>query len=311
MMQGSQRYPSVQRGLVTVGMTIFNEAQWLRQALESILQQSYSDLEILVLDNASTDGSAAIAEEIAREDPRVSHVRHDRNLGANENYHRGVLQAGGEYFMMAAGHDLWEPDYVSTLVAALVECPQAVLAFGDGIPISEDGHRLPPKHDFCSTEGVRSPLHRFNLYMWAGQMPAYGLIRTDALRRIRTNLPVVASGQVFLQELAILGEFVSRPHAVFYRRQTRSREDRAARGERNIAALLPSGHRAVLPYWRVCLEIVRAAWRTPLKGRARRRLRFQLVTSSLAAFSRFYPYLVDDLRPRILVRRLFRFRSRS
>ncbi len=289
-------------GLVTVAMTIYNEERWLRQAIESLLEQSYMDLEILILDNASTDGSSAIAAEFAEREPRVQHIRHERNLGANENYHQGVLRAGGEYFLMAAGHDLWNTNYVETLVGAL-DRSEAVLAFGANAMIDEEGAPLPPRADFCSTENVRSAVRRFNLYMWADQLPLYGLIRTSALRSVRTNLQILAGGQVLLQELAILGEFVYRPDAVFFWRSVRPRERQEDRSSRNIGALLPPGHRVWFPYWRVCREIVRAACRGPVKGRARRRVRFQLVASSLSAYVRFFPYLVDDLRFRNFGRR--------
>lgn len=290
-------------GLVTVAMTIFNEERWLREAIESLLAQTYEDLEILILDNASTDASSAIAAEFVQRDPRIRHVLHERNLGANENYHRGVLEARGEYFLMAAGHDLWSPNYVKELVAALGRS-EAVLAFGATTVIDENGKELIHRGDICSTEGIRSPLHRFNLYMWADQLPVYGLVRTTALRSVRTNLQIVAGGQVLLQELAILGEFAYRPDAVFQWRRVRAREKREQRSERNIVALLPEGHRASFPYWRVCREIRRAAWRAPIRGRARRRLRFQLVLSSLSAYARFFPYLVDDLRIGNVRRRL-------
>lgn len=287
---------------VTIGMTVYNEARWLEQTLESLLSQTDRDFELLVMDNASDDGTREIAERFAARDSRVAYCRHETNVGGIESFHRAVVRAQGEFFLFVAGHDLYSPNYVESLRATLEAAPKAALAFGRSVFIDENGCEEGPVKGLCATEGMSSPVRRFNIYMWANQEPIYGLVRTAILRQTRTDLQIMTSGHVLLQELAILGEFVYVHEATFYRRRNRERERPNERRARNYRALFASPKRPWLPYWRSCWEICRAAFRGKLKGRNRRRQRVQLLLSSLLGFVRFMPHLADDLSEALRLR---------
>jgi hypothetical protein len=148
-----------------------------------------------------------------------------------------------------------------------------------------------------STEGVTSPVRRFNICLWANQEPIMGLLRVEAVNRIRPCRQIMACDLVYLMELAIVGQFVYVHDAIFYRRHPREPEDRATRMQRKYRALFFKPGRPCLPYFRVWWEITLAAWRTPLRGKGwrRRRLRVQLLLSSLSAVPRFLPYMVEDI----------------
>ena len=75
---------------VSVGVPVYNGERFIRQTLDSLVDQSFKDLEIVISDNASTDGTAAICEEYARRDDRIRYVRNERNVGLAKNFNRVV-----------------------------------------------------------------------------------------------------------------------------------------------------------------------------------------------------------------------------
>jgi glycosyltransferase involved in cell wall biosynthesis len=113
---------------VTVGLITYNGAQSIRASIESILAQTYRDLELLIFDNASTDATSQICEEYARRDSRVTHVRHPNTIPQSANF-RGVLTAAtSELFMWATDDDVRTPTFVESCVAALDADDGAVAA---------------------------------------------------------------------------------------------------------------------------------------------------------------------------------------
>lgn len=103
--------------LVTIGLSTYNRANgYLPEALTSALAQNYPNLEILVSDNASTDGTAELVG--SRADERVRYVRQPVNIGANANFNFCLNEARGDYFLLLHDDDLIDPDFVSTCISA-------------------------------------------------------------------------------------------------------------------------------------------------------------------------------------------------
>lgn len=113
--------------LVSIGMPVYNGERTIRQALQSILAQSHTHLELCISDNASTDRTREICEEFAQRDPRIRYHRQERNLGAAANFKYVLDQARGNYFMWAAADDLRSPDFVASNVWFLEQHPDYVL----------------------------------------------------------------------------------------------------------------------------------------------------------------------------------------
>lgn len=116
--------------LVSIGLPVYNGEPFIKDALESLVTQSYRNLEILISDNASTDGTAQICQEYASRDKRVSYHRHSDNIGLRNNFRHVLSLASGEFFMWACADDIRPPNSVETLVEALVNNQQAVMAHG-------------------------------------------------------------------------------------------------------------------------------------------------------------------------------------
>jgi glycosyltransferase involved in cell wall biosynthesis len=115
--------------LVTIGIPTRNRIELLREALASAMSQTYRQLEILVVDNASSDGTVALGETI--DDPRVRVVRNERDLGMIGNFNRVLDLARGDYVVCLCDDDWLEPQFVEEAVTlfrkfpdlGLVACP--------------------------------------------------------------------------------------------------------------------------------------------------------------------------------------------
>ncbi len=110
---GESRNPAV-----SIGMPVYNGAKYIREALDSLLAQSFTDFELIISDNASADETQAICEAYAARDTRIRYVRQPENQGGVPNFLYVLRAARGEFFMWAAHDDIWAPNWLETLIAA-------------------------------------------------------------------------------------------------------------------------------------------------------------------------------------------------
>jgi len=208
----------MQQPLVTIGVPAYNEGAYIREALESLLQQTYENLEIVVADNGSTDDTPSICAEFVAKDPRVVHVRHPRNIGQNANFNHLPRVASGTYFAWASAHDFMDADFVEKCVAALEADPGAVLACPRTVYLDEQGNKTGQK--IRNPFDVRSmpPAKRFRETMWRVDCNiVYGMFRLTSMRETNFFQLIPAPDRVFLAELATKGTFVSADTAKYYR----------------------------------------------------------------------------------------------
>ena len=99
----------------------------MRRAIESHLAQSFNDFELIISDNASTDGTRDICEHYASVDPRVRHYRTSANHGAIWNFNRCFELARGEYFKWSAHDDFIDPTFCEKCIEILDSSPDVVL----------------------------------------------------------------------------------------------------------------------------------------------------------------------------------------
>ncbi|HRN69643.1 MAG TPA: glycosyltransferase family 2 protein, partial [Candidatus Woesebacteria bacterium] len=117
-----------QNELVTVGMPVYNGEQFLKQAVASILSQNYSDIELIIADDCSTDNSVNIYEEFAKKDTRIRIFKHKKNIGQIANFNFVLKQAKGIYFMWAAQDDFRDTKALEKLLNLHKQYPDAALA---------------------------------------------------------------------------------------------------------------------------------------------------------------------------------------
>ena len=219
------------RPTVTVGIPVFNGARFIRHAVESVLAQSFTDYELLISDNASVDGTAAICAEFAANDRRVKFVQQDRNRGPFWNLKFVTERATGGFLVWLAHDDALHRLYVEECVAYLERNPRAVIVTGDFRIVDESGNQIDmevlqsirediPWVQRCS-QFFRYPIYSNVFYAF------YGMIRADACRAVMNSVkePKYMS-QIelpVLSRLATMGEITSLPTALRdYRRVSTS-----------------------------------------------------------------------------------------
>jgi GT2 family glycosyltransferase len=135
------------RPLVSIVVPVFNGERYLRESLDSIVAQSYEPIEILAMDDASTDATPAI---LASYGGRVTHHRQPANRGQFDNVNDGIVRARGEYVCVYHADDVYDPRIVEREVAFLERHPEAGAVFALDVFIDAQGHergrlRLPPE----------------------------------------------------------------------------------------------------------------------------------------------------------------------
>ena len=116
---------------VSIGMPVFNGEPFIREALDSLLAQTFTNFELIISDNASTDGTEAICREYAACDARIRYVRQPENRGALSNFQFVLDAARGEYFMWAAHDDRRAPEFLSSALDVFSNDIRCDLVFCD------------------------------------------------------------------------------------------------------------------------------------------------------------------------------------
>lgn len=202
--------------LVSIGLPVFNGAELVGRSIASLLAQDYANLEIIISDNASTDGTQEICEGYARLDQRVRYIRHAQNRGASENFNYVVDQATGEYFMWAAHDDTRDHQFVSACVGKLQGNPQAVLCQTHTDVVLDSTNDLLCVNSLASFEGLHNVYRRY--WETLTQFPMtgiYGLYRTEAIRKTARFTRSIASDVAFVRELSLQGEFTQVGRTLF------------------------------------------------------------------------------------------------
>ncbi|MCA1945341.1 MAG: glycosyltransferase [Desulfovibrio sp.] len=128
---------------ISVVMPTYNQAAFLPEAVASVLGQTVGDLELILVDDASTDATPRLLAELAsRGDPRVRCLRHAQNRGASAALNTGFAQATGEYLTWLASDNRYAPHALERLLAGLEANPHADLAYAAFANIDEAGHLL-------------------------------------------------------------------------------------------------------------------------------------------------------------------------
>ncbi|BAY25891.1 glycosyl transferase family protein [Calothrix sp. NIES-2100] len=132
---------------VTVAIPTYNRADLLKRCMESVLAQDYPDLRLLVLDNASDDDTDMVVRSLAKEDQRITYIRHEKNIGFARNWQRIIEVNQSPYLTIVPDDDLILPSFIRESVQALDEHPSA--GFSLALPkfIDENGTILPQKQD--------------------------------------------------------------------------------------------------------------------------------------------------------------------
>jgi polysaccharide pyruvyl transferase WcaK-like protein/glycosyltransferase involved in cell wall biosynthesis len=251
---------------VSIGLAVYNGEKYLRLAVESILEQDYTDFELIISDNASTDATQEICEELTAKDARIRYSRNATNIGASKNYQRVFELSQGEFFTWLDHDDLRLPGFLRRCVDVLDEAPATVVL-------------VAPRTEMVDEEGVSQQIQLDRLHTthalphqrvadvirnvsWAAAQ--YGLFRSAALRKTRLIDGFWSSDHVLLLELAILGEIWEIPETLVLKRDYPGRCCRTNKSKAEFAAWFDPTRKDINSRKMLMVEHARSIARLPL-----------------------------------------------
>jgi len=208
------------RPRVSIGMPVYNGENYIEEALDSILAQTYSDFELIISDNASTDRTPEICQAYAAKDRRIHYHRNESNLGGAANFNRVFELSSGEYFKWAAHDDVIAPDFLLKCVQVLDKDPEVVLAHPKIKIINEQSKVIQTYSVQLRTDSPK-PHVRFHDLIWVRHwcLQLYGLIRRSTLQMTPLHGEYASADRVLLVQLAFLGQFREIPEYLFFSRR--------------------------------------------------------------------------------------------
>lgn len=183
---------SMERPLVSLGFPVYNSKQTVQSALLSLINQTYSNFEIIISDNASDDGTGEICSYYASRDKRIRYIRQDKNIGASENFKFVLDVAQGPYFMWAAADDVRSEDFLETNITFLNENSDFVASTS---PNCYEGQETIKSHLITFAIEAKTQDERFLQFFqncWRSHAIYYSLMRTN----IAKTCPIV--GESFI-----------------------------------------------------------------------------------------------------------------
>jgi glycosyltransferase involved in cell wall biosynthesis len=206
---------------VSIGLPVFNGEKYLKEAVNSILAQTFQDFELIISDNASTDNTQRICQEYVANDSRVRYYRYEKNIEAPKNFNRVFDLSSGEYFKWAADDDVLAPQYLEKCVNVLSEDPSVVLCHSITGRIDENGLLV----GICNKGLLRridseKPHERFGdlIGLFHNACPLLGLGRRSAFEKSRLLGNYIGADRNLLAEIGLMGKIHEIPECLFFLR---------------------------------------------------------------------------------------------
>jgi polysaccharide pyruvyl transferase WcaK-like protein/glycosyltransferase involved in cell wall biosynthesis len=247
---------------LSIGLPVYNGEEYVAESLDALLGQTYGDFELIISDNASTDGTADICRRYEKKDSRIRYIRQPRNIGANPNHNFVFQQSHGELFKWASADDVYAPTLLQCCIDALDEHRDVVLAHSwtaaiDGAgkltqaleyPLATDSLRAPKRFRsillgcsglFDSGDGDdRKVIQTDNVGVIRAD-DQYGVIRANVLRRVAPAASYYHADRIIVLEIALHGLFHQTPEWLYFRRDHPGRAAHAPTARTFCAALDP------------------------------------------------------------------------
>jgi glycosyltransferase involved in cell wall biosynthesis len=204
---------------ITVVIAAYNAQTFIRETIESVLAQSVQNIEVIVVDDGSTDGTQTLLRKFS--DDRLTVLRQE-NRGVSAARNAGLAAARAPYIFFLDADDLLQPDALVRMISTLDQRPNCVACFGHHIKIAEDNTELSARADlswklFPAADTLR--------HLIAKNFIACGAIciRTDMARSVRGFNPALKFGEdwEFWCRLAALGDFAAMPNDIILKYRQR------------------------------------------------------------------------------------------
>ncbi|MEH2137345.1 glycosyltransferase family 2 protein [Nostoc sp.] len=282
---------------LSIGLPVYNGEKFIKEAIDSLLAQTFEDFELIISDNASTDKTEEICRAYAEKDKRICYYRNDKNIGCARNFNRVFKLSSGEYFKWAAYDDLHAPDFINKCVEVLDQDPSIILCHSQTYFIDEEGSFLQNYNIKLKADALK-PHKRFDELLTKHLCyQCYGVIRSSALRMIPLMGGYGNADGILLLRLGILGRFYEIPEHLFFARSHPQQSMSmyfpnymlfANNTKKPSLSMLPDFYaytvwfdsakkgQILLPHWRIIWEYILSIWRSPLSWNDRLRCHLSL-----------------------------------
>jgi glycosyltransferase involved in cell wall biosynthesis len=204
---------------VTIGLPVRNGGEFFAEALDSLLGQTYADFELLISDNASTDGTADLCRRYAERDTRIRYIRQPTNIGLIGNTNFVMRNGTGEFFKLAAHDDLYGRDLLKRCIEALDAHPELVAAHCWEARIDAGGAVIEAMSYPVAVDRPRAP-DRFRSMLFDGWDDyTYAVMRTKVLKAMHPHGSYHLADRTFSAELSLYGPFYQVPEWLYFRRE--------------------------------------------------------------------------------------------
>jgi glycosyltransferase involved in cell wall biosynthesis len=261
---------------VSIGMPVFNGEKYVKDALDSILAQTFQDFELVISDNASTDHTQQICRGYAAKDGRVRYYRNERNLGGPKNYNRVFELSSGEYFKWAAYDDVLAPEYLRKCVNVLDKDPSIVGCHCKTGRIDQDGNFLGYYNEgLLKRIDSPKPHERFRdlIGLYYTTTPFDGVYRASLFAQSQRHGSYIGADRNLVAELSLMGRIYEIPECLFFWREHLNSYTSKFYGSNRNHTLnrlleesawwsIESG--TYFPHWKNCVEYFRSVNRVPL-----------------------------------------------
>lgn len=284
--------------LVSFGLPVYNGENFIREAIQCVLDQTFSDWELIICDNNSTDDTVAICEQFASQDNRIHIYRNARNMGVCFNYSEAFRRSRGRYFKWMAHDDLFAPEFIESCIQELEKDRDLVLVFPKMCVVDAGGRIL--RGQACdlsvlepAAEGRAEQLMKLATqgmdFIWL----AYGLFRRDILEQSGGMGLYAAADQVLLFKIALRGPIKQTDKEMFFRREHFEAET-CRRGstvrERAKGAYADDNRRFVFPWCRMLKEHLLCVLNSPISFLSRTRC----IIAVLKRFAAAWKFFVEE-----------------
>jgi len=225
---------------VSIGMPAYNNELFIRRAIDSLLAQTFTDFELIISDDASTDNTPIICEEYSKKDKRIRYIRQKKNIGLHRNFFFLLQEAKYDYFMWSAADDFLDPKFIEKNLNILVSNNDVVCSVSKIKPYGTEMFDLDPNAidtlrypkfvrnlikrgrwkkiaDTCTISGSYEKKIRTFLTNYKSLSAIYGIYRTDQLRKCIISKPFICVEVCIFLNLLKYGNLYEIDEAFLYK----------------------------------------------------------------------------------------------
>jgi glycosyltransferase involved in cell wall biosynthesis len=261
---------------VSIGMPVFNGEKYVRNAIDSIRNQTFSNFELIISDNASTDQTQEICCDYAATDSRIRYYRNEKNIGGPKNYNKVFDLSNSEYFKWAAYDDVLAPEFLRKCVGVLDNDTSLVGCYSKTGRIDENGNFLGYYNEgLLKNLNSPKPQLRFrdSIGLFYTTTPFHGVYRRSIFSKSQRHGSYIGADRNLVAELSLMGRIYEIPEVLFFWREHQKSyttmfygSERKDTVERLRAELTwwSSDNGTYFPHWVNCAEYFRSVNRVPL-----------------------------------------------